>query len=124
MEETKRRTGKKVGILLLDSSVAPLRLGIRGVALGVAGFRPVEDYRGRRDLFQKTLVITRHAVADDLAAAAHLVIGQAGEGTPAVLIRGAPVTFARTASMDDMKIPPNECVYMKALHVTIEATDR
>ena len=117
-KEIKRRTGRDVGVLLVDSSVAPLRMGTRGVALGVAGFKPIDDRRGERDLFQKPLLITRHAVADDLASAAHLVIGQASERTPAVLIRGAPVVFVGSASIDEIKISPDKCVYMKAFRVS------
>ncbi len=104
----------------MDSSVAPLRLGTRGVALGAAGFKPISDRRGERDLFQKPLLITRHAVADDLASVAHLVMGQADERTPAALIRGAPVDFVGSASIDEMKISPDKCVYMKAFRVSTE----
>ncbi len=117
-EEIKRRVGRDVGVLIVDSSVAPLRIGTRGVALGVAGFKPINDCRGERDLFQKPLLITRHAVADDLASAAHLVMGQAGERTPAALIRGAPATFVGNTSIDEMKISPDKCVYMTAFHVS------
>lgn len=119
-EETKRRVGRDVGVLIVDSSVAPLRMGTRGVAIGVAGFKPIIDCRGERDLFQKPLLITRHAVADDLASVAHLVMGQAGESTPAALIRGAPVTIVRSASIDEMKISPDKCVYMKAFRASTE----
>ncbi len=119
-EDIKRRLNKNVGVLLVDSSVAPLRLGTRGVALGAAGFKPISDRRGERDLFQKPLLITRHAVADDLASVAHLVMGQADERTPAALIRGAPVDFVGSASIDEMKISPDKCVYMKAFRVSTE----
>ena len=116
-KEIKRRVGKDVGVLLVDSSVAPLRMGTRGVAIGAAGFKPIKDHRGERDLFQKPLLITRHAVADDLASTAHLVMGQANERTPAALIRGAPVTFVMRTNINKMKIPPDKCVYMKAFQV-------
>jgi len=120
-KEIRRRTGKDVGVLLVDSSVAPLRIGTRGVAIGVAGFKPTKDCRGERDLFQKPLLITRHAVADDLASAAHLVMGQAGERTPVALVRGAPAIFVENTSIDEMKISPDKCVYTAAFHVS---TDR
>ena len=116
-KEIRRRVGKDVGVLLVDSSVAPLRMGTRGVAIGAAGFKPIEDHRGERDLFQKPLLITRHAVADDLASAAHLVMGQGSERTPAALIRGAPVTFVAGTNVDEMKISPDKCVYMRAFRV-------
>ncbi len=115
--EIKRRVGKNVGVLLVDSSVSPLRIGTRGVAIGVAGFKPIEDHRGKRDLFQKPILITRHAVADDLASTAHLVMGQASERTPAALIRGAPITFVVRTNISEMKISPDKCVYMKAFGV-------
>ena len=117
-EEIRQRVGRDVGVLIVDSSVAPLRMGTRGVAIGVAGFKPVDDHRGERDLFQKPLLITRHAVADDLASVAHLVMGQAGERTPAALIRGAPVTLTRDAGIDEIKISPDKCVYMTAFRVS------
>lgn len=112
-EEVRNRTGKDVGILIIDSTVAPLRMGTRGMAIGVAGFKPVKDCREQKDLFKKPLLITRHAVADDLASAAHLMMGEAGESTPVALIRGAPVTFAESVYSEEMKIDPEECVYMK-----------
>jgi len=113
-KEVRKRIGKDVGILIIDSAVAPLRMGTRGVAVGVAGFKPVKDCRGQEDLFKKPLLITRHAVADDLASAAHLVMGEADEATPAALIRGAPVTFAESVHSEEMIIDPDECVYMKS----------
>lgn len=119
-EEIEQCVGRDLGVLIVDSSVAPLRIGTRGVAIGVAGFKPIKDCRGERGLFQKPLLITRHAVADDLASAAHLMIGQAGERTPAVLIRGAPIIFSGSASIDEMKISLGECVYMKAFGVSTE----
>ncbi len=113
-KEIWKRTGKDVGILIIDSAVAPLRLGTRGMAIGVAGFKPMKDCRGQKDLFKKPLLITRHAVADDLASAAHLVMGEADEETPAALIREAPVTFAERVRSEEMIIEPEECVYMKS----------
>jgi coenzyme F420-0:L-glutamate ligase/coenzyme F420-1:gamma-L-glutamate ligase len=121
-KEIRRRIGKDVGVLLVDSSVAPLRIGTRGVAIGVAGFKPTKDCRGKRDLFQKPLLITQHAVADDLASAAHLVMGQANERTPAALIRGAPATFVGKTSIDEMKISPDKCVYITAFHISTKRT--
>lgn len=110
--EIKRRSGRSVGILLVDSQVAPLRMGTRGLALAVSGFKPIEDYRGKKGLFQKPLVITRHSIADDLASAAHLLMGETDEQTPVVFIRDAPITFAEGVDGEEMKISPEECVYV------------
>jgi len=115
-KEIKERTGKSVGVMIVDSQVAPLRMGTRGLALAVSGFKPVEDCRGREDLFQKKLVITRHSVADDLASAAHLLMGETDEQTPVVLIRDAPVAFTEVADEEEMKISPEDCVYIKSLY--------
>jgi coenzyme F420-0:L-glutamate ligase/coenzyme F420-1:gamma-L-glutamate ligase len=105
--------GVSVGVMIIDSRTQPLRLGNVGMALGVAGFNPISDDRGRTDLFGNTLRVTRRANADNLASACTLVMGESDEGIPAVLVRGAPVE--RTDSSFDsseMWIPPHECMYM------------
>lgn len=84
-------TGKRLGVLLVDSHVAPLRMGTIGFALGVAGFEPVRDCRGMLDLYGKPLLITRINLADSLAAVANLAMGETDERTPVAVIRGAPV---------------------------------
>jgi len=113
--EIKRRTGKKVAILVVDSRLAPLRRGTTGLALSVAGFKPVWDERGEKDIYGKPLVITQHAVADDLASAVHALMGEAAERTPIVLIREAQVEFDDNAyDSADMMIPFKECIFMSA----------
>jgi len=106
------RTGKKVGVLIADSRTQPLRLGTVGLCLAASGFEPVIDERGHKDLYGKPLQITRRAVADNLASAAQVIMGEADEGIPVVLIRGAPVKLTdREISSDEMYIPPEECMY-------------
>ena len=111
--EIKKRLGKTVGVLIIDSRTQPLRLGNIGMALGVAGFKPVVDDRGRNDLFGNTMRITRRAVADNLSSACTAVMGESDESIPAALIRDAPVEFV-DASFDsgEMWIGPDECMYM------------
>jgi coenzyme F420-0:L-glutamate ligase len=111
--EIGNRLMKRIGVMIIDSRTQPLRLGNIGMALGVAGFNPVVDDRGRLDLFGTALRVTRRAVADNLASACTLIMGESDEHTPAALVRGAPVEFAE-ASYDssDMWIPPSECMYM------------
>lgn len=109
-----QHTGKRIGILIVDSTVTPLRWGTRGLAIGVAGFQPVKDYRRTRDLFEKEIVITLHGIADDLASAAHLVMGEAAERTPLAIVREAPVTFSEKIDADTMKIAFKDCVYTGA----------
>jgi len=114
-----RLTGKFVGVIIVDSRVTPLRLGTVGVALGFAGFNPVLDCRGSKDLYGKPLQITRHCRVDDLAGAAHLLMGETIERVIAVLIRGAPIRIShnlmRPVRMDAVKVPPNRCLFINAL---------
>jgi len=105
--------GKRVGVIIVDSRVTPLRLGTTGLALAVAGFEPVKDHRGEADLYGKTILITRHALADDLASAAHLLMGESDEQTPFVLIKGAPVKTAEHVESSSLLISPEECLYTK-----------
>lgn len=108
-----KRIGKTVGVMIIDSRTQPLRLGNIGMALGVAGFRPVADDRGRKDLFGNELRITRRAVADNLASACTAVMGESDESVPVALIRDAPVEFVdRSFDSSEMWISPTECMYM------------
>ncbi|MEM3703498.1 MAG: coenzyme F420-0:L-glutamate ligase [Candidatus Bathyarchaeia archaeon] len=114
--EIMHRTGKKVAVLIVDSGLRPLRLGTTGLALAVAGFKPIKDCRGEKDIFGKTLAITLHMVADDLASAAHFLMGETSEKTPAVLIREAAVNFGDEAyGPHDMALSPKQCIFMNAL---------
>lgn len=115
-EEIIGKTGKRIAVLIVDSGLAPLRLGTNGLALAVAGFIPVLDLRGGKDIFGKPIFITCHAVADDLASATHLMIGEAAEKTPVVLVRNAPIVLDEGVyDSRDMMILPSECIFMNAL---------
>lgn len=81
--------GVQPAVIICDSHGRAWRFGTVGVAIGVAGLHPLADLRGRPDLAGRVLQHTEVGVADELAAAAGLVMGQAGEGAPAALIRGA-----------------------------------
>jgi len=107
------KTGRRVAVVAVDSGLIPLRIGTIGVALAVAGFNPIREWRGKQDLYGRTIVITRHAVADDLASAAHLLMGEASEITPVVLIRDAPVDFDdKVHGSAEMMMPFKECIFM------------
>ena len=84
------RFGFPVGVVINDSWGRAWRIGTVGAAIGVAGIPAVVDMRGRPDRNGRTLIGTEIAVADELAAAASLMMGQADEGRPAVLVRGFP----------------------------------
>ncbi len=82
------RLGVDVGIVITDSHGRPFRLGTVGIAIGVAGLPALWDRRGENDLYGHELQHTDVGVADEIAAAAGLLMGQAAEGIPAVLMRG------------------------------------
>jgi coenzyme F420-0:L-glutamate ligase/coenzyme F420-1:gamma-L-glutamate ligase len=82
------RLGVTVGVLIVDSHGRPFRLGTVGVAIGVAGLPALWDRRGESDLYGYRLEHTEVGTADEIAAAASLLMGQAAEGTPIILIRG------------------------------------
>lgn len=83
-------SGARLGVLIIDSHGRAWREGTVGVAIGVSGLPGVVDLRGRLDLFGHELRATTVGAADELAAAASIVMGQAGEGCPAVHVRGFP----------------------------------
>ena len=89
-EEIESKTGKRIGVLIIDSHGRAWRNGTVGVSIGLSGIPGVADLRGQPDLFGYTLRITQGGAADELAAAASLMMGQAAEGTPAVHVRGFP----------------------------------
>ena len=89
-KQIEEKTSKRIGILIIDSHGRAWRNGTVGVAIGIAGLPGLEDLRGKPDLFGYTLQVTQVGVADELAAAASLVMGQAAEGTPVVHVRGFP----------------------------------
>jgi len=114
--EVKKATGKTVAVLIVDSGLVPLRKGTNGLALAVAGFKPVRDSIGKKDLFGKRIMITRQAIADDLASAAHLLMGEATERTPVVLVREAPLDFDdEVHGAADMMMPFKQCIFMNII---------
>jgi coenzyme F420-0:L-glutamate ligase / coenzyme F420-1:gamma-L-glutamate ligase len=81
-------TGVEVGVMIIDSIGRAWRNGTIGTAIGVAGLPGLLDLRGTPDLYGRPLETTEVGLADELAAAASLVMGQVGEGRPVVLARG------------------------------------
>jgi len=103
---------KKFGVVICDSHCTPLRLGVTGIAIAWAGFKGVEDIRGEKDIFGKKLKVTRKAVADNLSSAALVLMGEAAEKTPFVLIKNAPVKFTnKMQKHDEIFIEPDKCLF-------------
>lgn len=112
-DKIENKTGKEIGVIIADSRTQPLRLGTVGLAVAIAGIEPIKDFRGQPDLFGRPLRITRAAIADNLASAAQILMGEANEQVPAVLIRGAPINFTKKRILpQDLTISRKECLYM------------
>ena len=109
-DEIRSKTGKQVGILIIDSHGRAWRNGTIGVAIGLAGLPGLEDLRGKPDLFGYTLQVTQVGVADELAAAASLMMGQAAEGTPVVHVRGFPYPL-REGELKEMIRPKEQDLF-------------
>jgi coenzyme F420-0:L-glutamate ligase / coenzyme F420-1:gamma-L-glutamate ligase len=102
----KVKTGANIGVMIIDSHGRAWRLGVVGTTIGISGVPGLVDLRGEADLFGYSLRITQIAAADELAAAASLVMGQAAEGTPVVHVRGFPYPL-RQSSLGEL-IRPQE----------------
>ncbi len=90
--------GKDIGVMIIDSFGRAWRIGTCGVCIGSAGVEVIDDRRGQPDLLGRILEVTEVAVADELAAAASLLMGGADESRPLVLARGLAATGEGTAS--------------------------
>lgn len=102
--------GVMLAVIIADSHGRPHRLGTVGVAVGVAGMPGIEDWRGRPDLFGHPLQHTEIGLADMVASAATLVMGQADERVPAVLVRGLRYV-PRDGSAAEIIRPPHLDLY-------------
>ncbi len=80
--------GKYIAVIISDTCGRPFRTGQTGIAIGCAGISAIKDWRGEKDLFGRELKVTREAVVDELAGFANLLMGEASEGIPVVIIRG------------------------------------
>ena len=85
-----KHSGKRLGVMIIDSHGRPWRVGTVGVCIGLSGLQPLADQRGWSDLYGYVLQATIVGVADELAASASLLMGQAAERTPVVHVRGFP----------------------------------
>ncbi len=114
--EIKRLTGKNVAVVVCDTYSRPFRRGQVNFAIGVAGINPFKDYRGKKDLFGQTLKVKNVAVIDEIAAAAELLMGQATEARPVVILKGLKdLVFCEKCSMKELRISSEEDLFSNAL---------
>lgn len=90
----------KIGVLIIDSHGRAWRNGIVGTTIGLSGLPALVDLRGTKDLFDYQLKVTQVAAADELAAGASLLMGQASEGTPVIHVRGFPYPMSEGKLQD------------------------
>jgi len=100
-EAIQQQLGVQIGVVITDSHGRPFRMGTVGVAIGVAGIPALWYRRGEPDLYGYELQHTDIGIADEIAAAAGLLMGQAAEGLPVVLVRGLslPVTDGKATDL-------------------------
>jgi coenzyme F420-0:L-glutamate ligase len=112
----KTQLGVNIGVILTDSWLMPGRYGTTGVALATAGFRPIQDERGKLDLFGNPMIVTQRGVADTICAAAELVMGERDEATPIVIVRNTGVEIMDIQlSQADVSIPWHLDIYVQSL---------
>jgi coenzyme F420-0:L-glutamate ligase/coenzyme F420-1:gamma-L-glutamate ligase len=105
-----RRTGIRPGVVISDSFGRPWRLGTVDVAIGIAGIAPIKDERGMHDRYGYQLKAAVSAVADELAAAAELVMGKR-ENIPVVLVRGYDLKTKEDGSVRELLRPETEDLF-------------
>ncbi len=106
---------QNLGIVITDSMILPLRAGVIAAAVGYAGFKGVKDLRGTPDIFGKQLQTTLVNVADSLATACALLMGEANEQRPLCVVTHAPVTFTEKTDRNELKYPAQNDLYTPLL---------
>lgn len=114
--ELRARLGVNVGVILTDSWLMPGRLGTSGVALATAGFKPVQDERGKADLFGNPMQVTQRGIADSICVCAQMVMGERDEATPIAIVRNTEVILTDDEiTVEDVAIPWEMCIYVESL---------
>jgi coenzyme F420-0:L-glutamate ligase/coenzyme F420-1:gamma-L-glutamate ligase len=105
-----------VAVIICDTYSRPFRRGQVEFAIGVAGMKPFRDYRGKKDLFGYVLKVKNSAIADEIASAAELLMGQGKEGIPAVVVKGLKgMKTTQDTSVGDLIMPQQEDLFKGTL---------
>lgn len=113
---------EQLGILMTDSHTTPLRRGVTGIALAHWGFRGLNNLIGQPDLFERKMKMTTVNVADALAVAAVLVMGEAAEGRPLALVNYTAAEFAADIDPSEVRIPLREDIYYPFFKTRMDET--
>jgi len=108
--DMENRFGVRIGVLIIDSHGRAWRTGTIGMTIGLSGFPALVDLRGEEDLFGYKLKVTQVAAADELAAGASLIMGQAKEASPVVHVRGFPYKM-RESCLDELIRPVEQDMF-------------
>jgi coenzyme F420-0:L-glutamate ligase/coenzyme F420-1:gamma-L-glutamate ligase len=103
-------TGAQIGVIIVDTHGRPWREGAVGVVIGIAGVPGVIDLRGTPDLFGEPLLSTQVGIADEVASAASILMGQAAEGLPVVHVRGFPYPL-RSSTLKELMRPAEKDLF-------------
>ena len=119
----KKHKIKNLGFIATDSHTTPLRWGVTGITIGLAGVEPVKDIRGESDLFGRPMHVTKVDLIDPLTSMAVLLMGETDECTPIVILRGyRKIPFSDTASMAGFKIAPDLDLYSPLIDIIPKTT--
>ncbi|MFN4336399.1 MAG: coenzyme F420-0:L-glutamate ligase [Candidatus Nitrosocaldus sp.] len=105
-------TGKRVAVIISDTFGRPFREGQVNVAIGIAGIKPIIDYRGLKDMYGKELRVTSIAVVDEMASAAELVMGKS-RGVPVAIVRGLEYEDAEDVSIKELIREQSRDIFLK-----------
>lgn len=109
-------SGKRIGIVLSDSRILPMRKGTTGVALACSGFEPIIDLKGTTDLFGNVLKYTSQNIADCLASIGTMVMGESDASTPVIILRGFKIKFTNhPISSESLGIESKFDIYVRGL---------
>ena len=109
-------TGKNVSVVIGDTFSRPFRRGQVEFAIGIAGIKPFKDYRGQRDLYNNLLRVKNVAIADEIACAAELVMGQAKEAIPVAIIKNLErAETSEKSSIKELAISRREDLFKETL---------
>lgn len=109
-------TGKRVAVVVCDTYSRPFRRGQVEFAIGVAGIAPFKDYRGQEDMFGYVLKVKNIAIVDEIASAAELVMGQAKEAVPVVIIKNlGRAERSEASSINELAISREEDLFKETL---------
>lgn len=110
-----RKTGKKISVIITDTNGRAFKDGQTNVAVGLYNIKAIRPWIGEKDLYGKILEISEEAVADEIAGAANLIMGEGGGGVPAVIVRGLDLYTDETVSIADMYRNEEKDVIVRSL---------